>query len=173
MQLSLYHAVGIGLIGLILIILAVIACIRKYSNDAVFVHQTPFSREINGEYAIVTGANRGIGRAITTLLVERGCNVILGCRSKEKALNAIHSIQQKLQLINDSLVLGEMRFIELDLSSFDSIDTFIETVQGDDINVSSLILNAAINPPTHLKGVPEVLSASFISSPDQTHKQYG
>jgi len=35
---------------------------------------------INGKWALVTGASRGIGRQVSLALADRGCNVILHSR---------------------------------------------------------------------------------------------
>ena len=42
-------------------------------------------KDLSGHYALVTGANRGIGRELAKLLVQRGCNVVMGCRDETKA----------------------------------------------------------------------------------------
>lgn len=39
---------------------------------------------LNGKTAIVTGASSGIGRATARLLVEKGCNVVLAARRKDR-----------------------------------------------------------------------------------------
>ena len=44
---------------------------------------------LNNKYALITGANSGLGYFTAKALVEKGCHVILACRSEEK-LSLIH-----------------------------------------------------------------------------------
>lgn len=44
------------------------------------------SRTIQGKTALVTGASRGIGKAIAMTLASRGCDLILTCRHSQKEL---------------------------------------------------------------------------------------
>lgn len=42
---------------------------------------TPIARQLEGRTAVVTGASRGIGKAIATRLASAGAHVVLGARS--------------------------------------------------------------------------------------------
>ena len=53
-----------------------------------------------GKTAFVTGANTGIGYDTARVLAERGAKVLLGCRTEEKALNAINGSKKKLPMQN-------------------------------------------------------------------------
>ena len=49
--------------------------------------------QLAGRTAIVTGASRGIGRAVAELLAARGANVVLGARSAEALDDALASVE--------------------------------------------------------------------------------
>lgn len=52
-----------------------------------------------GKKAIVTGANRSIGRAIAAIFAQEGMDVVLSYRSDEEgATEVIEAIQQSLQI---------------------------------------------------------------------------
>jgi 3-oxoacyl-[acyl-carrier protein] reductase len=46
------------------------------------------ARTLDGKYALVTGASRGIGRAAASALAEAGCNVVLSARNAREAKSA-------------------------------------------------------------------------------------
>lgn len=51
-------------------------------------------RDFTGSYAIVTGANRGVGLEITRALSFAGCSVIMACRNLKTAQTACDSLQR-------------------------------------------------------------------------------
>ena len=83
--------------------------------------------------AIVTGSNTGIGLETARTLVDSGWNVILACRSRDKALKAASEIRG----MGQPLVVAT-----LDLSSFSSIKEFAKTIRGRYSKVHVLINNA-------------------------------
>ena len=71
---------------------------RRFFLDGVFnngLSADCAKKDLSGHYAIVTGANRGIGYAITKSLVQRGCHVVLACRSESRAKEAMESFRQR------------------------------------------------------------------------------
>ncbi|KAG0337693.1 Retinol dehydrogenase 14 [Podila horticola] len=60
--------------------------VRNYSYD-----QIP---DLTGKYALVTGANQGIGYATTLGLVSHGAHVTMACRTEAKANEAIEKLHK-------------------------------------------------------------------------------
>jgi len=101
----------------------------KPLNDAV-------NRE--GEYAVVTGGNRGIGWYTVKGLVDAGMKVIVGCRdgpSKEMLFSKIEDA---------GLPSNSIEWINLDMSSMDSVSSFAKAVLDKNVPISLLINNAGI-----------------------------
>jgi NAD(P)-dependent dehydrogenase (short-subunit alcohol dehydrogenase family) len=91
--------------------------------------------------AIITGANTGIGYETAKALVERGYEVVLACRSKDKALRAIERMERELVKAPGKAVYHGT----LDLSSFQSVHDFSEAVQSKYDKIDLLVNNAGIN----------------------------
>lgn len=81
---------------------------------------------IEGSTALVTGSNRGIGRAIAEALVARGAEVLAGVR----------------ELDGDREVAPGARPVRMDLSSPDSIEAGVREL-GDDAGRIDLLVNNA------------------------------
>jgi NAD(P)-dependent dehydrogenase (short-subunit alcohol dehydrogenase family) len=86
---------------------------------------------------IVTGANSGIGLEATKALVSRQATVIMACRNMKKAGEAIKTIREEV-------VDGDLIPLELDLASFDSIQTFVDVIRTQYPYFDCLINNAGV-----------------------------
>ncbi len=86
-------------------------------------HWTPADLPaLNGKTAIVTGANSGLGLAVTRELARKGAHVIMACRNAEKAHAAAHAIKQDLPT-------AEITVEALDLADLHSVKSFAERMQ--------------------------------------------
>lgn len=85
--------------------------------------------------AIVTGASRGLGRAIARNLWNRGLNVMLAARSETDLESATRSISDQGDRVAYSVI---------DLSSFHSIDALLEATHRKFGEVDVLINNAGV-----------------------------
>jgi len=88
---------------------------------------------MTGRVIIVTGANSGIGYETARYLCEGGNDVILACRSEEKANRAI----EKIKLKNPSALAT---YMNLDLTNLESVQKFV-----DDFHASEKKLHVLIN----------------------------
>jgi short-subunit dehydrogenase len=81
--------------------------------------------ELEGTAVLVTGANRGIGRAIAEELAGRGADVLAGVRERDGSHDA-----------------GALETVRVDLSSPDSVRSSVEELGGRRIDV--LVNNAGV-----------------------------
>ena len=92
--------------------------------------------EQGGGVALVTGANRGIGREVARQLGERGYEVLLGARDAEKAAAAARELAESTG--------AKIRPLTLDVADPSSIAAASESVHGDPGRLDVLVNNAGI-----------------------------
>ena len=97
-----------------------------------------------GKVALVTGANSGLGYFTSKALIEKGCHVILACRTLEKANNT----KKKLENLNSD---SKLSCIELDLSDFNKVSEKSKLIFEKFDSLDLLINNAGVmHPPKTL-----------------------
>lgn len=89
-----------------------------------------------GKVVIVTGASRGIGKAISIKLAEKGMNVVLAARNEDQLLLAKKEI--------DKLKTGEAIAIPTDVTNEDDVLHLIEKILAKFGVIDVLINNAGI-----------------------------
>jgi len=97
---------------------------------------------MNDKIAIVTGANRGIGRETALGLARGGTTVILACRNLESARQACEDIRS----LTGNPNIAVMR---LDIASRDSIRSFVEDFKDRYGRLNILINNAGVCTMDH------------------------
>ena len=95
------------------------------------------NRDLTGQVVIITGSNTGIGKETARELCRQGANVVLACRSEEKANNVIEEFKKENPKI-------KVEFIELDLSDLESIRSFVTEFDKRHSRLDILINNAAV-----------------------------
>lgn len=89
-----------------------------------------------GKIAVVTGAGRGIGRAIALKLAEAGANLVLNYRSSEKETD---------ELIKEIEAKGVKAVsVKADVSQFDEAEEIIKKAKAEFGKVDILVNNAGI-----------------------------
>ena len=120
-------------------------------------------RELTGKVALVTGAGRGIGRAIACALAKEGAFVLVNYNgSRERALEVVEEIRN---------AGGNAEAIGCDVSDFTACGNMIEEIIAKYSKVDILVNNAGIikRIPMHEMSVDEFrevididLTAAFI-----------
>ena len=95
------------------------------------------SQNIKGEIALVTGASRGIGKAIAEKLAENGATVI-GTATTESGANNI----------SEYLKASGGKGLCLDVTDIDSVNSVIKQITAEFGAVSILVNNAGITRDT-------------------------
>jgi NAD(P)-dependent dehydrogenase (short-subunit alcohol dehydrogenase family) len=95
------------------------------------------SHSLKGKCALVTGANSGIGLVTAKRLAGMGAKVILACRSKDKAENAIQAIQKEVPH-------AKLKFQELDLANLKQVRQASEEILKSESRLDILVNNAGL-----------------------------
>ena len=90
---------------------------------------------VKGKVAIVTGASRGIGRAIATVFGEHGMNVVCAARSQEQGQAVADEICEKG---------GDAIFVRTDCSSPEEIKTLVDAAVSRYGRLDGVVSNAGI-----------------------------
>jgi NAD(P)-dependent dehydrogenase (short-subunit alcohol dehydrogenase family) len=93
---------------------------------------------LDGQVAVVTGAGRGIGRAIALKLAELGAHTVLCGRSRE----ALEQTAAAMQSSGQSSVKSSV--IECDVTDLHSVDALAEHVERTFHRIDILVNNAGI-----------------------------
>lgn len=102
--------------------------------------------DLNGKTALVTGAARGLGRAISLALANAGADIALGFRD----------IKAGGDLVRDIEKLGRKAVpLQMDMSKLDQISTAIEQAVADFGHLDILVNNAGIAPDNLAENVTE------------------
>jgi len=92
---------------------------------------------LSGKDCLITGANTGLGLAVSKKFANMDANTIMLCRNKEKGENAVFEIKKEIP--NASVEL-----MTCDLSSMKSIQSFVKDFKGKYSKLDILYNNAAV-----------------------------
>ena len=97
--------------------------------------------ELEGKVSLVTGASRGIGRAIALKLSSRGARVVINDIAKEAAERVVDEIQGQG---------GDAFAVEADVKDSEAVKAMLGEVTGRWERIDILVNNAGINRDTLL-----------------------
>ena len=92
---------------------------------------------LKGRTVLVTGANSGVGFKTAEIAAWLGANVILACRSAEKAAAA------RAELLRD-YPEASVTVMRLDLASLAAIDAFAEELRANAADIHAFVNNAGV-----------------------------
>jgi NAD(P)-dependent dehydrogenase (short-subunit alcohol dehydrogenase family) len=95
--------------------------------------------ENGARIVLITGANRGIGKATAKLVAATGARVIMACRNVSRSLAAADEVRRAA-----GRRAARVDLLELDLASIDSITAFAESVKTGYERIDTLINNAGL-----------------------------
>lgn len=90
-----------------------------------------------GKNAIITGASKGIGKAIATRLAKEGVNVVLAARTRSTLDEAVKEIKK----LSNAGVIG----VECDVSSLEDLSNLVDTTRREFGPIDILINNAGVS----------------------------
>ncbi len=99
------------------------------------------SLELEGKVALVTGASRGIGRAIALKLASRGARVVVNDVAREAAEGVVKEIKDRG---------GDAFAVEADVRDSEAVKAMLDEVTGRWERIDILVNNAGINRDTLL-----------------------
>jgi NAD(P)-dependent dehydrogenase (short-subunit alcohol dehydrogenase family) len=107
----------------------------------------PNEFSIEGKVAIVTGAGRGIGKAISLVLAEAGADIVVAARTKDQ-------IEKTAKEIDD---LGQrVLAIPTDVTKADQVEHLVETTISEFGRIDILVNNAGASRPRQLIPLPGI-----------------
>ncbi len=111
--------------------------------------------DLNGKVAIVTGASRGIGKAIALELAKQGAIIIVAARTQREPKNIKGTIHQTVEDIK--AFGGNAIAIKTKVTSKELIDEMVQKTIEDFKQIDILVNNAATNSPAQFKDIEQNL----------------
>jgi 3-oxoacyl-[acyl-carrier protein] reductase len=101
--------------------------------------------ELNGRVALVTGASRGIGRAVAVALAKAGCHVGVNYLSKD---SLAQEVAEQIRSFGSRSVA-----VRADVSNADEVTGLVSSTERELGPVDILVNNAGINPSQPLESI--------------------
>jgi len=101
------------------------------------------TKPLEGKVALVTGASRGIGRAIAQRLASAGATVVVTARSMKKSTEFSGTLLETIELIEQ--VGGKAFGLATDLENREQLDSLVERAVGLAGRLDILVNNAGVS----------------------------
>ena len=109
---------------------------------------------LHGKVAVVTGASRGIGKAVAKGLIQEGCKVAICARRAERLHSAVADLSQGKNDPGERRVLG----VTTDVTDEAAVQKFVAAAHQAFGRIDILVNNAG----THLRGAVETTTAEIL-----------
>ena len=114
---------------------------------------------LDGRACLVTGANRGLGLAISIELAKRGAHVVMACRS---------GIPEVMDVVRrEAGGAGTVEAVRLDLGELASVERMVEELAEDGVALDAVVLNAGVVPREARRtrdGLDESFQVNFLAN---------
>ena len=114
---------------------ALVTAIRNTIRDESALNRVPESVRIDGKVCLVTGANRGLGKAVAVELARRGGRVIMACRSGHPRAGE----EVRRQSGSDAIEM-----LKVDLSDLRSVHRLCDELKDRNVVIDIAVLNAGL-----------------------------
>lgn len=91
--------------------------------------------DVNGKWALITGASRGIGYLTALFMAERGCNLVLHSRNVAHCEKVLHEVKS---FGVDAYAIGA------DLSDLSAIENMLRTIDEKGTQIDIILNNAGV-----------------------------
>jgi len=99
-----------------------------------------------GKVIIITGGNTGLGYINARECLRMGAHVIIACRNKERAEEAMSKMRKEIEdNAVDGIEIGIVEFMLLDFASLSSIREFVKNFKEETREEKNLPLHVLVN----------------------------
>ena len=109
---------------------------------------------LHGKVAVVTGASRGIGKAVAKGLIQEGCKVAICARNAERLHSAVADLSQGKNDPGERRVLG----VATDVTDEAAVQKFVAAAHQAFGRIDILVNNAG----THLRGTVDTTTGEIL-----------
>jgi 3-oxoacyl-[acyl-carrier protein] reductase len=106
---------------------------------------------LRGKVALVTGASRGIGKAVAQTLINEGCRVAICARDGERLRAAVHDLSHGKN--------GDVIGVPTDVTDETAVKNFVATAHKTFGRIDILVNNAG----THLRGTVDTTTLDILN----------
>ena len=114
---------------------AITTAIRNTLRAAPALNPVPANVRIGGKVCLVTGANRGLGKAVAIDLARRGGHVLMACRGGHPEAGDV---------VRRASGSDAVEVLEVDLSDLRSVHRLCDELRGRNVRIDIAVLNAGL-----------------------------